>query len=88
MNEVAGVNMHSSPVKFLIMIDAGGSMVARMFDANRVHIIDMDAATEEVVEAIEGIVPTHTGMEPEWELALAGHNAAERAAAQVYILAV
>ena len=80
--------MHSSPVKFLIVIEAGGSMVARMFDANRVHVIDMDAATEEVVATIDGMVPTHSGTEPEWDGALAGHSATERAAAQVYLLAV
>lgn len=80
--------MHSSPVKFLIVIEAGGAMIARMFDANRGHVIDMDAATEEVVAATDGLVPTHSGTAPEWDRALAGHSAAERAAAQVYRLAV
>ena len=80
--------MHSSPVKFLIVIEAGDSMAARLFDANRVHVIDMDASTEDVVATTEGIVPTHSGAEPEWDRALAGHSAAERAAAQVYTLAV
>lgn len=80
--------MHNSPVKFLIVIDAGGAMVARLFDANRVHVVDMDASTEEVVTTIEGIVPTHSGTAPEWDRALAGHTAAERAAAQVYTLEV
>jgi hypothetical protein len=80
--------MHSSPVKFLIVIEAGGSMVARLFDANRVHVIDMDASTEEVVTTTEGIVPTRSATDAQWNLALAGHSAAERAAAQVYTLAV
>ncbi|OGB32305.1 MAG: hypothetical protein A3F78_16845 [Burkholderiales bacterium RIFCSPLOWO2_12_FULL_61_40] len=80
--------MHSSPVKFLIMVDAGGAMVARLFDANRVHVIDMDASTEEVVDTIEGIAPVHGATGPEWDLALAGHTASERAQAQVYMLAV
>ena len=80
--------MHSSPVKFLIMVDAGGAMVARLFDANRAHVIDMDASTEEVVDTIEGIAPVHGATDPVWDLALAGHTAAERAQAQVYTLAV
>jgi len=88
INGVEGVNMHSSPVKFLIMIESGGPMVARLFDANRVHVTDMDASSEDVMATIEGIVPTHTGAAAEWDRALAGHNAAERAAAQVYALAV
>jgi len=80
--------MHNSPVKFLIVIDSGGAMVARLFDANRVHVVDMDASTEEVAAAVDGIVPTHSGTEPEWDQALAGHSAVERATAQVYTLAV
>ena len=63
-------------------------MVARLFDANRVHVVDMDASTEEVVTTIDGIVPTHSGTEPGWDRALAGHSAVERAAAQVYALPV
>ena len=80
--------MHSSPVKFLIVIDSGGSMVARLFDAKRVHVIDMDASTEDVVATTDGIVPAHSGAAPEWDQALAGHSATERAAAQVYTLEV
>ncbi len=80
--------MHSSPVKYLIVIEAGGSMVARLFDADRVHVVDMDASSEDVAATTDGIVPVHGGAAPEWARALAGHSAAERAAAQVYTLAV
>lgn len=80
--------MHSSPVKFLIVIDAGGAMVARLFDANRVHVIDMDASTQDVADTVEGIAPVHSGTDAMWDTALAGHTAAERAQAQVYTLAV
>lgn len=80
--------MHSSPVKFLIVIDAGGSMVARLFDADRVQVVDMDASTEEVGATTGGLVPARSAHEPAWDQALAGHTAAERAQAQVYTLAV
>jgi len=80
--------MHSSPVKYLIVIDAGGSMVARMFDANRVHITDIDASTEELGATINGAVTTGSATEPVWDPLLVGHSAAERAAAQVYTLAI
>ncbi|WP_137892664.1 hypothetical protein [Ramlibacter sp. 2FC] len=78
--------MHSSPVKYLIVIESGGPMVARLFDANRVHVIDMDASSEDVSETTEGIVPAHGATASEWDKALAGHSAEERAEAQVYTL--
>lgn len=80
--------MHGSPVKYLIVIESGGPMVARLFDANRAHVIDMDASSEDVSETTEGIVPSHSGMAPEWDRALAGHSAEERAEAQVYTLSI
>ena len=80
--------MHSSPAKFLIVIDSGGSMVARLFDADRIHVIDMDASTEDVVATTDGVVPTNSVAAPEWDRALAGHSAVERATAQVFALVV
>ena len=78
--------MHSSPVKFLIVIDSGGSMVARLFDAERTHVIDMDASTQDVAATIEGVVPRDGATAPEWDAVLAGHSAVEREQAQVYTL--
>lgn len=81
-----GLTMHSSPVKYLIVIDSGGSMVARLFDADRTHVMDMDASTQDVAATIEGVCPAASASAPEWDAALAGHNALERAQAQVYTL--
>ncbi len=78
--------MHSSPVKFLIIIDSGGAMVARLYDADRVHVIDLDASTEEVATTIAGVRPADGATAPEWDAALAGHSAIEREQAQVYTL--
>ncbi len=80
--------MHSSPVKYVILIEAGGAMVARLFDAGRVHITDVDAASEDVVLMTEGLSCEHAGTRPEWAAALVGHNDSERAAAQLYVLPV
>ena len=80
--------MHSAPVRFLILIDSGGAMVARLFDANRSHVMDMDGSTEDVVATIVGVVPSFSGAAPEWDRALAGHSAQERAQAEVYALAI
>jgi hypothetical protein len=78
--------MHSAPVKFLILIDTEGARVARLFDATRRHVMDMDASTEDVLVTIQGVLPSATGTAPEWDAALAGHSAAERAQAQVFTL--
>lgn len=80
--------MHSAPVKFLILIDAGDARVARLFNAERGHVMDMDASTEDVLLTIQGLAPTTTGTAPEWDAALAGHSTAERAQAQVFTLRV
>ena len=80
--------MHSAPVKFLILIDAGDARVARLFNATRGHVIDMDASTEDVLATIQGVGCSLTGAAPEWDDALAGHSADERAQAQVFTLPV
>jgi hypothetical protein len=80
--------MHSTPVKFLILIDAAETRVARLFDAEHGHVMDMDASTEDVVATIDGVAPSLGATASEWDRALAGHSAAERAQAQVFTLAV
>ncbi|HZE92265.1 MAG TPA: hypothetical protein VE029_11255 [Rhizobacter sp.] len=80
--------MHSAPAKYLILIESGGAMVARLFDANRVQLSDFDAASEEVAVMTQGLTPRHDGTDAAWARALSGHNAAERAAAQVFTLDV
>lgn len=82
--------MHSAPVKFVILIDAGDARVARLFDAARRHVVDMDASTEDVLVTLQGVAPSLTGAASasEWDAALAGHSAAERAQAQVFTLPV
>ena len=80
--------MHSAPVKYLILIEAAGPMVARLFDANRVHVLDIDASSEEVAVMTAGLVPEQGADDAAWAKALVGHNAAERRAAQVYTLDV
>jgi hypothetical protein len=80
--------MHSPPARYLILIEASGAMTARLFDAQRRHLSDLDAATEEVPDLIAGLSAERGADEREWGPALAGHSAAERAAAQVYTLPV
>jgi hypothetical protein len=80
--------MHKPPVKYLILIDAGGSMVARLFDGSRRLVTDIDAGSEEVAVMTTGLAPTYDGADPAWSQALAGHSVAQRRAAQVFTLDV
>ena len=78
--------MHSPPAKYLIVIDAGGSMVARLFDVQRKPLAEFDASSEEVAVMTSGLMPQRGALEADWARALSGHNADERAGAAVYTL--
>lgn len=76
------------PARFLVIIDAGGSMVARLFDDTRALVSEIDASTEEVAVMTAALTPTRTALDAEWDEALQGHSRAERAGAEVYTLDV
>lgn len=75
--------------RYLVVIDSGGSAVARLFLDTREQIAEFDAGTEETASMTSGLVPVKgAAAGPEWDRALGGHSAAERAAADVYVLSV
>ena len=76
---------HRKPARYLVVIDSGGSAIARLFLDTRELVAEFDAGTEEAAQMTAGLVPT-TGAGPEWDRALEGHSAAERSAADVYTL--
>ena len=78
---------HQKPARFLVLIDSGGNAIARLFLDTHQQIGQFDASTEEVVQMMGGLVPS-AGTGPEWDLALAGHSAAERRGAEVYTLEI
>jgi len=78
--------MHTTPARYLILIDSSGAMTARLFDAERRHLGDFDASSEEVAVMTRGLVGSVGADGHEWKQALAGHNAAERRAAEVFAL--
>ena len=80
--------MHQPPAKYLVMIDASGAMVARLFDERRAQVAEFDAASEEVAVMTNGLAPARGATGPEWARALAGHSEAERRAAEVNTLDV
>lgn len=76
------------PARYLVLIDAGGYAVARLFLDTREQIAEFDASTEETASMMGGLTAILGATGAEWDRALAGHSAAERAAAEVYVLAV
>ena len=76
------------PARYLVVIEANGSAVARLFLATREQVAEFDAGAEEATQVTSGLVPIQGATGPEWDRALAGHIAQERAAAQVYTLDV
>lgn len=76
------------PARYLVLIDAGGAMVARLFDEARVQVAEFDASSEEVAVMTSGLVPGRGAEAPEWDAPLRGHNPHERREAQVFTLDV
>ncbi len=77
---------HRAAARYLVLIDAGGSTVARLFTAAREAAGEFDAGAEEVALMTRHLEPAAGADAPEWDRALEGHSAAERAAAVVYTL--
>lgn len=88
MPEAHTQTSHRKPSRYLVVIDAGGSVVARLFLDTRELVAEFDAGTEETAQMTAGLVPVRGANGPEWDHALEGHSAAERATADVYTLAV
>lgn len=77
---------HRKPARFLVVIDAGGHAVARLFLDTREQTAEFDAGTEEAAQMTAGLAAVKGADGPEWDRALAGHSAAERRDADVYTL--
>ena len=59
-----------------------------LFLESREQVAEFDAGTEEVVSMTQGLQPAKGAAGPEWDRALDGHSAAERADADVFTLDV
>ena len=77
-----------APAKYLVLIDAAGEMIARMFDADLRLVSEFDASSEEVAVMTTGLRPERSAQGAFWDRALKGHSSEERAAADVYTLDV
>ena len=79
---------HRKPARYLVVIDAGGTMIARLFLETRELVGEFDAGSEEVAVMAKGLTPTIGATGAEWDQALDGHSAIERGGAEVYTLDV
>ena len=90
-NELPQAHGNTSPrprSRYLVVIDSGGFTVARLFLESREQVAEFDAGTEEVAQMIMHLQADNTAGDPQWDRALAGHSAAERAEARVYVLEI
>ena len=78
---------HRPPTRWLVIIEEAGTVIARLFLASREQVAEVDAGSEEVALMTRGLVPVRGALGAEWDGALQGHSATERAAADVYTLA-
>jgi hypothetical protein len=76
------------PARHLVIIEQDGAMLARLFDDELRLIEEFDAGSEEVAVMATGLQPRRGAAEGQWDRALRGHSASERAAALVYLLDV
>lgn len=76
------------PVRYVVIIDTGGAAIARLFLETHQQVDEFDAGVPEVLQMIQGIVPTKGAVDAVWDTALRGHSMTERSAAEVYTLTV
>jgi hypothetical protein len=76
------------PVRYLVIVEQDGSMLARLFDDDMRLAAEFDASSEEVVVMTAGLQPQRGATDTRWDKPLRGHSSAERAAARVYTLDV
>ena len=79
---------HRRPARFLVVIDAGGVPVARLYTEPRELVAEFDAGAEEAAQLTREREPVHGADGPEWDRALGSHTSAERRAAAVYTIEV
>lgn len=79
---------HRQVSRYCVVIASTDGTLARLFLADHTQVAEFDAGTEEVAELIKTASASTGAQGPEWDRALAGHTAAERAAATVYTLDV
>ena len=79
---------HRPAARHLVVVATAETVVARLFLDSREQVAEFDAASEEITAMTKGLSPVKGARGKEWDQALAGHSAEERADALVYELEV
>ena len=79
---------HRQVSRYLIVISSSAGPIARLVLDSREQVGEFDAGTEEVAVMTRSASSSTGASGAEWNKALAGHSAEERAAATVYQLDV
>lgn len=79
---------HRQVSRYLVVIESSAGPLAKLFLDNREPAGEFDASTEEVAVMTRSASSSMGASGTEWDKALSGHSAAERAAATVYQLDV
>ncbi len=77
---------HRLPVRYVVIIEAGGSTVAMLFQQDHALVSEIDAGTDAATSMITGLTPVVGAVGADWDQALAGHSTIERAVALVFTL--
>lgn len=75
-------------VRYVVVIESGGTAIARLFLESRKQVDEFDAGVSEVVQMTQGLAAVKGATGSEWDAALRGHSMEERASAEVYTLGV
>ena len=76
----------NKPARFLVLIESGEGMIARLFDAEHAPLGEFDASSFEVAEMTSRNVPSLGIDAAVWGHALDGHSPPQLGAARVYTL--
>lgn len=80
--------LKTKPVRFVVVIEEGGTAIARLLLENHQQVDELDAGAPEVAQMIQGLHPKQGAQGEEWNTALRGHSQFERSTAVVYTLIV
>jgi hypothetical protein len=80
------VTAHSKPVKYLVLIESGGGMLAKLFLESRELSMECDAAAAEVASMTADLTPEIGACAPAWDAALCAFDPKTRASAEIFTL--
>jgi hypothetical protein len=82
------VTVHTKPVKYLVLIESGGGMLAKLFLESKELSMECDAASAEVASMTADLTPEVGACAPEWDAALCAFDPKARALAEIFTLTV